>query len=161
MIRSLLCTLITAAVSFATVPSVNVAWLPVTDAERQMKAPVVDKNAGVEALFWRVYVVDDVSGQDAQRILYHYVRLKIFTPEGKEKAATIDLQYGDKAAINSIVGRTIKPDGTIVELSKDAIHERVLVRAGGIKRKVVSFAMPGVEVGSIVEYRWRERISQS
>jgi len=27
--------------------TIDIAWLPVTDAERNMKAPVVDKDAGV------------------------------------------------------------------------------------------------------------------
>jgi hypothetical protein len=136
--------------------AVNIAWLPVTDAERQMSAPIVEKSAGVEALFWRVHVLDEIQGQDLQRVLYHYVRLKIFNQDGKEKVATIDLRYGDKTSIAYVSGRTIKADGSIVELTKDAVHDRVLTRMGGIKESVKSFAMPGVEVGSIVEYRWKE-----
>ena len=91
-------------------------------------------------------------------MLYHYVRLKIFDEKGKEKAATIDLPYGDKRNILDVAGRTIKNDGTIVELDKKAVFKRDLVRAGRLTRKVVSFAMPGVEPGAIVEYRWKESV---
>ena len=131
-------------------------WLPITDAERKLSAPLVEKDAGAEAIFWRVFVGDERFGQDLQRVLYHYVRLKIFTQEGKEKASTIDIEFGDQTYISDLVGRTIKPDGSILELTKDAIHDRDLVKAGGIKRKARSFAMPGVEPGAIVEYRWKE-----
>jgi hypothetical protein len=133
------------------------AWLPITLAEQQMKSPVVDPNAGAEVLTWRVHVVDELlSNRDLQRVLYHYVRLKIFDEKGAEKAATIDLTYGDRNSILEVSGRTLKADGSIVELDRKTVYKRDLVRAGGRKLKVVSFAMPGVEPGAIVEYRWKE-----
>jgi len=136
---------------------IDVAWLPITDAERNMKAPLVDKDAGVEALFWRVHVRDEVvGGRDLQRVFYHYVRLKIFDEKGKEQAATIDIPFSDKISILNVAGRTLKADGTEIELKKDSIFERDLVRAGRTRFRVKSFAMPGVEPGAIVEYRLRE-----
>ncbi len=64
-----------------------------------MKGPQVDKDAGVEALFWRVHVRDEVmGGQDLQRVFYHYVRLKIFDEKGKEQAATIDIPFNDRTS---------------------------------------------------------------
>jgi len=134
------------------------SWLPITPSELQMKSPVVDPNAGAEVLVWRVHVVDELlSNNDLQRVLYHYVRLKIFDEKGVEKAATIDLTYGDRTAILEVSGRTVKADGSIVELDRKTVYKRDLVRAGGRKLKAVSFAMPGVEPGAIVEYRWEER----
>jgi hypothetical protein len=135
---------------------VDTAWLPVTDAELKMTTPIVDPNAGVEALFWRVHVVDELLGGDLERTMYQYVRLKVFSQEGKEKIATINIRYAGSTVITAVTGRTIKPDGSVLELSKDAVHEQVIAAAGGRKWKAVSFAMPGVEVGSIVEYRWKE-----
>jgi len=137
--------------------AIDIAWLPVTDAERNMKEPVVDKDAGVEAIFWRVHVRDEIlSRQDFQRVFYHYVRLKIFNEKGKEQAATIDIPFTEKTSIVDVRGRTIKPDGTELPLKNDSVYERDLVRAGRARLRVKSFAMPGVEPGAIVEYRWRE-----
>jgi hypothetical protein len=154
---SVVAALLVAVPLLAQTPTVvNITWLPVTEAERALTAPVVDKNAGAEAIFWRVHVMDEVMGTDLQRVLYHYVRLKIFTEEGKKNAATTEISYNDRTFINSIAGRTIKADGSIVELEKDAIHDRDVVRAGRRRIKVKSFAMPGVEPGAIVEYRWKE-----
>lgn len=74
-----------AAIVRAEVPAWARAWQPVTDAERNMKGPQVEKDAGVEALFWIVYVDDGLRGQDVERQLYHYVRLKIFDESGNQK----------------------------------------------------------------------------
>ena len=139
--------------AFAAAPDHD--WLPVTDAEIQMKSPVVDKTAGVEALFTRVHIVDDCTG-GFERTSIHYVRLKVFNQVGKEKAAIFDIPFGGKASVSDIAGRTIQSNGTIIELSKDAIHERVMIKLSGVKIKAKSFAMPGVDVGSIIEYRWKE-----
>ena len=136
--------------------TIDIEWLPVTEAERNMKSPVVDKNAGVEAIFWRVHVLDEDLGQDLQRVLYHYVRLKVFNEKGKEKAATIGIPFENETSITRVAGRTIKADGTELELKKDSVFERDLVKGSGSRSKVKSFAMPGVEPGAIVEYRWKE-----
>lgn len=135
----------------AQTPGDFVAWLPISDAERQLKSPTVEKDAGAEVLIWRVHISDQ-----GRRIFYHYLRLKIFDEKGKEKAATIDLTYGDGRNILDVAGRTVKADGTILELDKKSVYKRDLVRAGGRTLKAISFAMPGVEPGAIVEYRWRE-----
>jgi hypothetical protein len=131
-------------------------WLPISDTERELKNSVVEKDAGAEVLVWRVHVVDEYLSDGLQRVLWHYLRLKVFDANGKEKAGTVDLPYGDKGGITDVAGRTIKADGTILELDKKAIYKRDLVRAGGRKEKVVSFAMPGVENGAILEYRWKQ-----
>ncbi|HYK92155.1 MAG TPA: DUF3857 domain-containing protein [Acidobacteriota bacterium] len=136
--------------------AVNISWPPITDAQRNLKAPVVEKDAGVEAIFWRVHVVDEVLGRDLQRVLYHYVRLKVFNEKGKDKAASIDIPFGEKTSIMDLSGRTVKGDGTVLDLKKDSIFERDLVKGPGRRSRVKSFAMPGVEPGAIVEYRWRE-----
>ena len=138
--------------------AIDTTWLPVTDAERSLASPVVEKNAGVEALFWTIHVQDEMSsdGRGYERVLNHYVRLKVFDEKGKEKAATLDIPFEEKINILNLAARTIKPDGAVLELAKDAVFERELLRASGIRVKAKSFAMPGVEPGVIVEYRWKE-----
>ena len=139
-------------------PGEFIQWLPITDAERQMKAPKVEPDAGAEIIMYRVHVVDEIlSGyRELQRVFYHYVRLKVFDEKGKDKASTIDLQYGENTGLIDVSGRTIKADGSIVELDRKTVYKRDVVRGNGIKRKAVSFAMPAVEPGAIVEYRWKE-----
>src|SRR5262249_31009747 len=96
-------------------PGEFVDWLPITDAERQSNAPAVDKNAGAEVLLWRVYLADEViSNVTIQRVMYHYVRLKVFDAKGKEQVSTIDLRAANNGNIIDVSGRTVKADGTAV-----------------------------------------------
>ncbi|MCA1615542.1 MAG: DUF3857 domain-containing protein [Acidobacteria bacterium] len=135
-------------------------WKPIDPAHLAMKAPAVEKDADAEAIFWEVRVADEVEGGSPRTVLKHYVRIKIFTERGRESQSKIDIPFGNvfgrEFKINDIAGRTIKPDGTIVELKKEDIFERTTQKASGLKLKVKTFAMPSVEPGSIIEYRWRE-----
>jgi Domain of Unknown Function with PDB structure (DUF3857) len=139
-------------------PTEFLAWPPLTEAEQQQKSPAVEKDAGAEILLRRVHVADEYSSDHAglQRVTYNYVRLKIFDEKGKEKAVTVDLRYREPGDISEVAARTIKADGTVLELDRKNVYKRDLIRAGGRKMKVVSFALPGVEIGAIVEYRWKQ-----
>ena len=129
------------------------AWKPIDPAHLALKTPVVEKDADAEALLWEVYInTASNSGTD----FTHFVRVKIFTERGKETQSKIDIAYLSDVSVTDIAGRTIKPDGTIIELKKDAIFDRELVKAGSLKVKAKSFALPGIEPGAIIEYRWRE-----
>jgi hypothetical protein len=139
-------------------PPEFVAWLPVSDADRALTAPAVEKDAGAEVLIWRVRVSDQLLADNAsfQRVFYNYVRVKVFDEKGKAKAAQVDLVYHEPGGILDVQGRTIKADGSVIELDRKAINRRDLVRAGKRTERAVSFAMPGVEPGAIVEYRWKQ-----
>ncbi|MGA2435411.1 MAG: DUF3857 domain-containing protein, partial [Bryobacteraceae bacterium] len=128
-------------------------WAPITEDEKSLKVPVVDKEAGAEALFWNVHITNESYVTNFE----HYVRIKIFNQHGCDTQNSISIEGLGTGSIGEIVGRTIKADGTILELEKSAISTRVIVKAGDLKYQSVSFAMPGVEPGVIIEYRWRER----
>ncbi len=134
----------------------SLQWKPVDPAHVTLSAPTIEKDADAEALFWEVYVKDEYDG-DLRTVFYNYIRLKVFTERGVEKHGKVDLLYFGRSGVRDIAGRTIKPDGTIVELKKDAIFDREIVRVSGIKVKAKSFALPAVTPGSIVEYRWIEQ----
>ncbi len=132
-------------------------WKPVDPAQLSSKTPVVEKDADAEAIFWEVKVADESNSYgEPQTVLTHYLRIKIFTERGKEQKSTIDLTYFGKTNISQVQGRTIKPNGEIIELKKDAVFERTIIKFGKLKVKTKSFAMPGVEPGAIIEYRYRE-----
>ena len=138
-------------------PAIGDDWRPVDPEHLAMKTPVVEKDADAEAIFWEVRVQDEAEGGDFHTVLSHYIRIKIFTERGRENQSKVDLiPVVPNTRFKDIAARTIKPDGTIVELKKDAIFEREVIKASGLKIKAKSFAMPGVEEGAIIEYRWRE-----
>jgi hypothetical protein len=131
-------------------------WRPVDPADLALKAPVVEKDADAEAIFWEVRLSDDVEGGGPRTVLRHYIRIKVFTERGRESQSKIDIPFLSNWKIQDIAARTIKPDGSIVELKKDDVLERTIEKANGRKIKAKSFAMPGVEPGAIIEYRWKE-----
>jgi hypothetical protein len=132
-------------------------WRPVTAPELAQKTARVEPGADAEAIFWDVKVEDQLTGGgDLQMTLSHYIRIKIFTEHGKEKYAKVEIEQFGKRRITDIAGRTIKPDGTIIDLKKDGIFDRELVRSKGLKVHGKTFTLPNVEVGDIIEYRYRE-----
>ena len=106
-------------------------WRPIDPGHLAMKQPVVEKDADAEAIFWEVRIND--AAEDL--VFSHYIRIKVFTERGKESQSRIDIPFNGRNRIVDIAGRTIKPDGSIVELKKDAIFERTIVKVGGLKVK--------------------------
>ena len=145
-----------AVCAFATPSAGGDEWRAVDPAELALKTSTVEKDADAEALFWEVRVADELDGGTARTVLRHYLRIKIFTERGRESQSKIDIPYFNNWKITDIAARTITPDNRIIELKKDDVFERTIVRASGLKLKAKSFAMPGVEPGAIIEYRWRE-----
>jgi len=145
------------AVSAAPAWAAGDDWKPIDPAHLALKTATVEKEADAEAIFWEVRIDDN---PDGDLIFNHYIRVKVFTDRGRESQSKVDLIYGkifrNEIKVNDIAARTIKPDGSIVELNKKDIFDRTVVKTSGLKYKARSFAMPAVEPGCIIEYRWRE-----
>ncbi|HEY0428114.1 MAG TPA: DUF3857 domain-containing protein [Pyrinomonadaceae bacterium] len=129
------------------------AWRPVNPSELQMKTPQVDPDADAEAIFWEVRLDD----RKRDKLFYnHYVRVKIFTERGREKFSKFDIPFMKGKKVEDVAARVIKPDGTIIELQPSDIFERDIIQFGKIRVRAKSFAVPGIEPGVIVEYRYKE-----
>jgi hypothetical protein len=63
--------------------------------------------------------------------------------------------YVGKVEIGALEGRVIHPDGTIVPLAGKP--SEFLKAAKGSRGSDTTFTMPGVEVGSVIEYRYQVR----
>jgi Domain of Unknown Function with PDB structure (DUF3857) len=131
-------------------------WKPIDAATLAVSTPKVEKDADAEALFWEVHVLDEVDGGTPRTVLNHYLRIKIFTDRGRESQSRIDIPYLNTWSIKDVAARTIKPNGTILELRKEDVFDRTIVKGSGLKLKAKSFVLPGVEAGAIIEYRWKE-----
>ncbi|MCA1849686.1 MAG: DUF3857 domain-containing protein, partial [Acidobacteria bacterium] len=130
-------------------------WRAIDPVELALKAPVVEKEADAETLFWEVRMANEADSMtgEVHTVLRHYVRIKIFTERGRESQSRVDIPFGKffgrDVKVSDIAGRTIKPDGSSVELKKNDIFERTVQKTSGLKLKVKSFALPGVEPGTI------------
>ncbi len=146
-------------ISFSLIASA-VEWKPITTEELSLSQPVVEKNADAEAVFWEVRVYDRI--QTIPYVNHHvenYVRLKVFTERGASEHATVNIPYSTrlKGSLVDVKGRTIKPDGTVIDLQKDAIFDKTDVKVGRkTLRRTRSFTLPNVTPGSIIEYQWQE-----
>ncbi|MFT3744047.1 MAG: DUF3857 domain-containing protein [Pyrinomonadaceae bacterium] len=128
-------------------------WRQITPMELSSKTPVVEPDADAEATFWEVRVDDSAVSELA---LKHYVRVKIFTERGREQFSKHDILFPKGTKIKDVEARVTKPDGTTVFLKKEDVLEREVVKTNGFKIKAKSFALPGLEIGSIVEYKYKE-----
>ncbi|MGI8556065.1 MAG: DUF3857 domain-containing protein [Pyrinomonadaceae bacterium] len=155
VLLSLFCLL---SVFARTIAAQDKDWRPVTAQELAMKTSVVEPDADAEAIFWEVRVDDSAVDELA---LQNYVRVKIFTERGREQFSKRDIPFTKGTKIKDIEARVTKPDGSTVFLKKEDILERDIVKANGIKIKAKSFALPGLEIGSIVEFRYREVINNA
>ncbi|MCW5961182.1 MAG: DUF3857 and transglutaminase domain-containing protein [Pyrinomonadaceae bacterium] len=127
-------------------------WRPVSPAERQMTASSVESGADAEILFWEVRLNDATQNL----IEENYVRIKVFTEKGREKYSKVDIPYLRNTKIKDVSARVIRPDGSIVEIGTADIFEREIVRDNDEKVKATSFAIPNIEPGVIIEYRYKE-----
>ncbi|HUR97561.1 MAG TPA: DUF3857 and transglutaminase domain-containing protein [Pyrinomonadaceae bacterium] len=157
-LRKLLSMLSFVCLCVAVVQAQDKEWRPVSPADLASKTPVVESGADAEAIFWEVRI-DDSSDEDLS--MRHYVRVKIFTERGRETYSKFDIPFLKGVKIKDLAARVVRPDGTSVEIGKEEIFEREIIKAGGIKIKAKSFAVPNIEPGVIVEYRYKEVRSDS
>lgn len=147
VVRSVCCFLLL-CLAFAEI-SVAQKWQPINPEELKMTS--VKEAPGANA----VILYKEVWGDDNKYASSEYVRIKILTEAGR-KYADVELPFDDKAKrVTSISGRTIHPDGSIVNFEGKAFTKTIM-KGQGIKRLVKSFTLPDVTVGSIVEYRYEQ-----
>ncbi len=84
----------------------------------------------------------------------YYARIKVLTEKGKELASVQIPFLSGEAKVDRVEGRTIHPDGTITPLNVKP-EDLVEVKGKGFQVDSMAFTLPDVEVGSVLEYRWR------
>ena len=141
-----------AALFSATIAVAAPKWDPINKDELADAKPHIDPEADAEIL--QQDAVLDHSSDTGTEDRY-YVRAKIYTQRGVEYFSLLPIPYADDTTeITGIVARTIKPDGTVVELNPKDIRDREEMKMGEIRIKTKVFALPGLEPGAVVEYRF-------
>lgn len=129
----------------------NDAWLPVSPDDLALKDNPKEPGADAMILYREVNV-------DAKNsTVNNYIRIKIFTTKGVSDQSDIQIPY-DKAqeSIQGIRGRTIRPDGTVVDFQGNTFDSEI-AKGSGIKYLAKTFTMPDVQPGCIIEYQYREQ----
>jgi hypothetical protein len=126
---------------------------PVSPEELKMTSE--PKAPGAPAIILYRQVDRDDSGESGYEI--NYIRIKILTEEGR-KYADIELPFlKGRTNIRDLKARTIRPDGTITNFEGKPF-EKQIVKAKGVKYMAKTFTMPDVQVGSIIEYTYKEEL---
>lgn len=138
--------------------SLAASWKPVTAQDLKITATEIGDPEADAAILFREGTLNDDENDGTNLKLY--IRIKIFNDRGR-RFADIDLPYKvELGKITDVQARTIRPDGTTIEVeARDIFDKLVLKNSNGTHRSKV-FSMPGVEPGSIIEYRYRQTYPQ-
>lgn len=123
-----------------------------------MKDCDFEKGANAEILFDKASVYFDMA---FSMYLEHHTRIKIFNDKAKDKAnITIDFNGGTREeSVYDIQAETINlVDGKpqITKIDKKQIVTQTIDQV----RSRITFSMPNVQSGSIIEYKYKEAISE-
>jgi hypothetical protein len=111
---------------------------------------------------WRSPILErQVYTDDEKRVQKEVVRIKIFTESGRSHA-DVEIPYIVKStSIEDIRGRTVRPDGAVIPFS-GAVFDKVIAKYKKFRYDAKTFTLPGVEVGSVIEYayavHWKDRL---
>lgn len=125
-------------------------WQPISSEELKMTAEPAAPGASAIVLY------REESSDDNENERYSYYRIKILTDEGK-KYADVKIPYDNQYFhVTDVKARTIHADGTIV-LFDGKLLDGTLLKGRHVRVLEKTFSFPDVQVGSIIEYKYRLR----
>ena len=83
-----------------------------------------------------------------------FYRLKVLTPAGRDRANIEIPVYKGWYKVSDLKARVVRPDGTAVPFTGQ-VFEKTVLRTGGFKVTVMTIALPDVDVGSVIDYRYK------
>ncbi|MCU0244107.1 MAG: DUF3857 domain-containing protein [Acidobacteria bacterium] len=125
-------------------------WPPVTDEDKAVKD--CPGQPGAPA----VYLLRHQFSNDNDMSFRAFFRLKVLTDAGKAYG-DIEIPFSEAWRIKDIQARVVKPDGRAVPYT-GPIFEKTVVQVGRLKRLVKTFALPDIEVGSIIDHRYELKL---
>lgn len=116
------------------------------------KAIVADPNSGAQhgvILLEETERDDSISGM--AKTSYH-LRAKIISSEARD-LANVEIPFEARSGyLTEWWGRTILPDGTVLDLKKADLKRQDVAEVRGLKATVLKAALPGVVPGCVVDY---------
>jgi len=129
-------------------PAAAEDWPPVTEEEKALKD--CPQQPGAPAVV--LYREEITNHNDLTRS--YYCRLKVLTSAGKERA-NIEIPFAKGTwKVENLKARVVRPDGGVVPFAGE-VFEKTAVRSGNFKVTVKTFAIPDVDVGCIIDYRYK------
>lgn len=135
--------------AYADWPPLSPQDLAMTSAPRQPGAPAI-------------ILLREETDNDVQHYHSVYMRIKVLTEAGR-RYGDVELPYEKSEArfsIDSISGRTVHSDGTVIPF-QGKVFEKAILKGRGVKRMVKAFTLPDVQVGSVVDYKYSLRYADN
>ena len=130
-------------------------WQPVPMDDLALKDNPANPGACAMILERQVYTDDE------KRVQTEWVRIKILTEAGRAYADLEIPYFAKSVSIENIRGRTIRPDGTVTAFN-GVVFDKIIAKYKRFRYDVKAFTLPGVVVGSVIEYayakRWKEHL---
>jgi len=131
------------------------AWPAVPKEDLALSENPADHGSAAMILERQVYMDDE------KRLQTEFLRIKVFTEAGRSYA-DVEIPYVVKnTSVENIRGRTLQPDGTVTPFA-GTVFDKVVVKYKRFAYNAKAFTLPGVQVGSIIEYsyevRWKQRL---
>lgn len=147
-----------ATVCFFVAPFAHAQWTSPTPEELSMTSQREVPGARSVILF------QEETSDDTLHMFSIYTRIKVLTELGKQDA-NVELgyvkgQFNSGFTVNDISGRTIHADGTIIPFTGKPF-EKLIEKSSEFKYMAKVFTLPSVEIGSILEYRYKLRYDDS
>ncbi len=123
-------------------------WLPITPED--MKLTSAQANGASAVILYHEHTSNDNTHSSSV-----YFRLKVLTEKGKSYADVEIPHFGPFDVIGEVKARTVAPDGTVTPFSGQ-VYDREVVKGQGIRIRAKTFTLSDVQVGSIIEWRYKE-----
>ena len=128
-------------------------WQPISPEELKMTSLPEAPGAAAVILYKQVDRNDAGIQRGRGAGEYNYVRIKVFTEEGR-KYANVEIPFlKQRSSISTIRARTVRPDGTIANFD-GKVYEELVEKTKGEKYLAKKFTLPDVQPGSIIEYHY-------
>lgn len=129
-------------------------WLPITQQDLAIKEVPHDPGADAIQLYMSYFKDDDA------KFISVYKRIKILREgalEPEKKLVDVEIPIEPGQSLRELAARTVHPDQTIVQFTGKPF-EKVLIKKRSVKYSAMTFNLPGVTVGSIIEYRYKVQL---
>ncbi len=137
-----------AALSLASPLSAQKTWPPISQEEMNMRD--CPQQPGATAICLLREEISDLQHSESK----FFRRLKILTSAGRDRA-NIEIPYFKGVTIvRDLEARVVPPQGPPRDFTGQ-VFEKTAFRVRGLQMTIKTFALPDVDVGSIIEYRYR------
>lgn len=129
-------------------------WRPISPEDFAAAPPEFDPTAGAVILLREITIDNgDFDGLEQST----FVRIKVFDRKGIDALLLTRIPYAREQPLRGLAARVVRPDGSAIEVGKDDIFTRELLRVGREALLAKSFSWPALEPGCIIEYQYRVR----